>query len=80
MARPEDNDDDEEEEGLAQGRKSVHRTAGLWTEGVLMYGGNVVSEQHTFQRLREDATGGLNKPLTTTASEGWARIILHGKS
>lgn len=62
----------------ADGTSSLDRTEDLIKDALMIYHGDVVETQHTIQRLREDAAGGLNpNHRLSEGSEGWARIVLH---
>lgn len=52
----------------------------LIKDSIMMFHGDVVRNEKTIQRLREDAAGGLDPSYRVPeGSEGWARIVLHSK-
>lgn len=57
------------------GSSILDRSIPLMREAAMAYEGDVVQAEHSFQRLREDAAGGLRD--APSRSIGWARIIVH---
>ena len=63
----------------ADGRTVLDRTEPLLQENVRAYWGEVVSEEGTEERMREDAAGVARYGLGSgnVEEEGWARIVVH---
>lgn len=60
------------------GFSTLHHSERLIKDSVMAFQGEVVHGDHTLQRLREDAAGGLDRTFNTpSGSLGWARIVIH---
>lgn len=61
----------------ADGRSYVSHAEPLLRENVKVYWGEVIHEDHSAARLREDAAGVLPRPSSSPSELGWARIMVH---
>ncbi|KAE9409409.1 hypothetical protein BT96DRAFT_848812 [Gymnopus androsaceus JB14] len=61
----------------SDGRSYVSHTEPLLRENVKAYWGEVIHEDHSAARLREDAAGVLPRPSSSPSELGWARIMVH---
>ncbi|KZO99804.1 hypothetical protein CALVIDRAFT_359970 [Calocera viscosa TUFC12733] len=59
------------------GLSELRETRPLLASDVLAFSGHVVHPEHTAQRFREDAAGGLSALSAGAPTLGWARILVH---